>query len=88
MDQEDLEFILRAKGSNMLRSGFQKDPFGCNMEDRLEECKWGGRTMLRLARGSATCLYSDCSRCSRDSATEGSGIPLSPFHSSGLRRSR
>ena len=48
MDQEDLEFILRAKGSNMLRSGFQKDPFGCNMEDRLEECKWGGRTMLSL----------------------------------------
>ena len=43
MDQEDLDFILRAKGSNMLRCGFQKDPFGCNMEDRLEECKWGGR---------------------------------------------
>lgn len=43
MDQEDLDFILRAKGSNMSRCGFQKDPFGCNMEDRLEECKWGGR---------------------------------------------
>ena len=43
MDQEDLDLIMRAKGSNMLRCGFQKDPFGCNMEDRLEECKWGGR---------------------------------------------
>ena len=43
IDQEDLDFILRAKGSNMLRSGFQKDPFGYNTEDRLEEYKWGGR---------------------------------------------
>lgn len=34
IDQEDLDFILRVKGSNMLRSGFQKDPFGCNTEDR------------------------------------------------------
>ena len=51
MNQEDLDFILRAKGSNKLRSGFQKDPFGCNMEDRLEECKWGGRENHAKASG-------------------------------------
>lgn len=51
MKQEDLDFILRAKGSNKLRSGFQKDPFGCNMEDRLEECKWGGRENHAKASG-------------------------------------
>ena len=51
IDQEDLDFILRAKGSNMLRSGFQKDPFGCNMENRLEEYKWGGRENHAEAAG-------------------------------------
>lgn len=43
VDQADLDFIPRAKGSDVLRFGFQKDPFGCSVEDRSEEGKGGSR---------------------------------------------
>lgn len=48
VDQANLDFILRAKGSDMLRCGFPKDRFGANVEDRLEEGKGGSREPCSL----------------------------------------
>lgn len=39
----DLDFIRRVKESDRQGFGFQKDPFGCDKEDRLERGKGKSR---------------------------------------------